>query len=214
MKKTKLKVGDIFSMEIAPGEYAFGRILLDVHSQCAKKGFIDGMSNLDFGYNDTILIELYKGTNSENKFLEEYSEILISSLFTIAADIALNYWSVVGYKEVDPTKIDFPEFLLHNGALGGKYIKGEITYTIPTEWAEVANIDIFRSQHASITIPEVVLYALGRTDEVKMPPEKLHRRGAGNSDIRYSEYKERIHALLPEEFKKPYYEMAKEKGLG
>ncbi|MCR9174114.1 MAG: hypothetical protein NXI10_16560 [bacterium] len=46
-----------------------------------------------------------------------------------------------------------------------------------------------------------------------VPPNKMHLIDIAHNDLRYSEQRERIQSLLPEEFKKPYYEMAKEKGF-
>ncbi len=211
--KQKYKVGDIFAIEIASGEYAYGRILLDIYGSHKKKSILEDDSYLHVGFDDTVLVEIYKETGLEHKLFNTLPEVLISSLFVTAADIKLTYWKIIGHKDVDPTKIDFPEFVIHNGALGGRFIKGEISTAFDMEWADITKIKVPISTPPSINIPQMILNALGRTEEIDFPKDKRSFLELGTFDLRYSENKKEVYALLPDEFKKNYYEMARDKGF-
>lgn len=58
-REQTFKAGDIFSVEIAPNEYAFGRVLLHVYKQCVEKGYIGINHSLAVGDRKTIFIEFY-----------------------------------------------------------------------------------------------------------------------------------------------------------
>lgn len=207
-------VGDVFAIEIAPGEYAFGRVLLDIYNQAFKRGYIDGSSYIYFRGEHDILIELFKETSNTKSFDINNAEVLMSSIFTTDAGIELNQWEIIDNVKIDPTMIDFPEFLSHNGAFEGKYIKGEIAHIVEITHEEVEKMHFYGKQLATNLIPKFILHALGRMSELQdVPSNKMHLIDMAHTDLRYSEHRERIYSLLPEEFRMPYYEMAKEKGF-
>lgn len=212
-QKKNYKVGDIFSFEIAPNEYAFGRILLDIN-ECLNKKLIDKTSTIYFGNDDTIFIELYKQTFSKKKVDVNELDILITGLYTSNAALLLNRWQVFDFKKVTYKDIDFPESLSNSGAFNGNFTKGELKFKINISYEEIEKINIYRIEHGAIKIPQIVLYALGRKDEIKLEDDKKEIRNIENYDIRFSKYKDEIYKLLPEEFKNTsYHDLAKKKGF-
>ena len=207
-------VGDVFAIEIATGEFAFGRVLLDTYNQAFSRGYIDGSSDIYFHGKHGILIELFKETSHTKSFDINSAEVLISSLFTTDAGIELNQWEIIGNVKVDPTMIDFPEFISHNGAFEGRYTKGEVAHVIEITHEEVARLRAYPRQLATNMIPKFILHALGRMGELDdVPSDKMHIIDMAHNDIRYSEQRDAILSLLPDEFRTSYYEMAKEKGF-
>jgi hypothetical protein len=210
-KEQSFKAGDIFSVEIAPNEYAFGRVLLDVYKQCVEKGYIGINHSLAVGDRKTIFIEFYREVFNEKRFDVENPEVLIPGIFTLNLCLLDFEWEVVGHKPVDPVKVDFPESLTIDGAFKGKFIKGELDAQVIITAEEIEQIGIYPSLESLMAIPEFILYSLGRQDEIK--EERRQLRDLKNIDLRFSDYRDKIYALLPSEFNKPYYELAKEKGF-
>ena len=210
-REQKFKAGDIFAVEIAPNEYAFGRVLLDVYKQCVKKGHIGINHSLALGNRKTIFIEFYREVFNEKRFDVENPELLIPGIFTLNLCLLDFEWEVVGHKPVDPVKVDFPESLSIDGAFKGKFIKGELYAEVAITVEEIEQIRIYPSLESLMAIPEYILYSLRRQDEIN--EERRQFRDLKNIDLRFSEYRDKIYALLPLEFHKPYYELAKERGF-
>lgn len=205
------KAGDIFTLEIAPNEFAFGRVLLDVYKQGVEKGLIGINDSLALGERETIFVEFYKETANKKELDTENPEILIPGLFTLNLDLVDYEWEVIGHKPVDPATLDFPESLTLDGAFKGAFVKGELYAEVVISAEEIQQIDIYPHLESLMAIPEIIMYALGRADEI--PEDRRAARDLKNNDLRFSDYRDKIHALLPAEFKKPYYELAKEKGF-
>ena len=83
---------------------------------------------------------------------------------------------------------------------------------IEIPYKKVEELHLYRNEFASIEIPQLVLYSLGRANEIKLKKELHYMRDISKQDLRFSPAKEAIYQLLPEEFKKSYYELSKEKG--
>jgi hypothetical protein len=211
-KTRKYKPGDIFNFEINKKEFGFGRVILDVYPQCVKTGLIDKHSLLLFGNEESIFIELFKQTSSNPLFEIDTNAVLVPGLFPSNFALVDYFWQVVGYEPVDFTKIDFPEFLTHDGATHGKFIKGEISITIEVPYEEVEAINIYANELAVISIPDVVLFGLGRFDEMESDQALSYFVDMSKNDIRFSDVKEKIHAKLPDIFKGAYYEVSKALG--
>ena len=160
--KQSYKSGDIFNFEIADNEYGFGRVILDIYPQCLKPGLIDQQSLLLNGNEESIFIELFEKTSTNPELEIDTKKVLVPGLFTSNFEIEDNYWKVIGNEPIDPTKIDFPEFLTHEGASQGKFIKGELSTIIDISYEDVEAIKIYANEFAVFSIPDIVLFALGR----------------------------------------------------
>ena len=204
-KYQQYKTGDIFSFKISEQEYGFGQVILDVYNQGMKRGLIDKSSRIYFGTNETILIDVFKYTSIESTFDPSKSERLIPGLFTSHADILLGYWQIIGDRPIDTKKIDFPEFLSHQGQSKGQFTKGEVSVSIEMDFQEVESLALFPTEISSINVPKFAAFLLGKNDDQKM--------NLGNHDIRFSKEKEKIYSKLPEEFKQDYYSLSSSKGF-
>ncbi len=208
----KYKAGDIFTFELVPGEYAFGRLILDLYRQCWKPGKAEKHGVLGVPDRDSVFFELFRQTSTSKVFDSNNRDVLIPGIFAPNYDLEDFTWEVIHHIPIEPEKVDFPEFLTVDGASHGQFIKGEISYLVKIPGEEVEAIDIYPSSKALVTIPEFVLCALGRADEVLEHRREI--RALENNDLRYSVHRKRIYDLLPEEFNqgKTYYELAKAKG--
>ena|SRR6218665_103605 len=207
------KAGDIFAFELVPGEYGFGRLILDLNRQCYKTGKVENHSVLGVADKSVVFFELFRQTSPNNVFNTNGMEVLIPGMYAANYDLEDFTWEVVAHIPIEPEKVDFPEFLTIEGAFHGKFIKGELSHVIEIPGEEVEKIKIYPSTQALIAIPEFVLYALGRVEEIRENRRSI--RDMKDEDIRFSEHRKRIYDLLPAEFNqgKSYYELAKEKGF-
>ena len=207
------KAGDIFAFELVPGEYAFGRLILDLDRQCYKTGKAEKHGVLGVADRDAVFFELFQQTSPDKVFNTNEMDVLIPGMYAGNYSLEDFEWEVVAHVPIDPEKVDFPEFLTIEGAFSGKFIKGELSHVIEIPMEEVERIGIYPSMKALIAIPEYVLYALGRIEEIREDRRSI--RDMKDEDIRYSEHRKRVYDLLPAEYNqdKSYYELAKEKGF-
>lgn len=151
MVKQKLKVGDIFYLEVIPGKYSFGRMLFDVDKQYHKIVDVtdssifsnDYFPYLLMSHNSCQLIEMYKGIFDTPELIS--TEILIPRVFTRNIDGKRNLltWGIVY------TKVEFPEHL--NNKNGGITLdRGELSIKI--EVGTLENEDL----KTSINVPGVI----------------------------------------------------------
>lgn len=210
----KYQSGDVFAFELVPGEYAFGRLILDLYRQCWKTGKADKHGVLGVADRDAIYFELFRQTSATKSFNKRDTTVLIPGMYAANYSLEDGDWEVVDHVPVEPEKVDFPEFLTIDGAFHGTFIKGELSHRIEMPAEEINDvIGIFPNMKALISVPEFVLFALGRADEIRESRRNL--RDMNKEDIRFSEHRKRIYDLLPSEFNsgKPYYELAREKGF-
>lgn len=118
-KKTTLKTGDIFSLEVAENEFIYGRILFDVTNQYMKTVYPANQKNgvknyLDF-FNKCLLVETYLGTH---KSLEgvDFDKKAVQGTFVCNDFFKEDFFQqknfmIVGNKAVDIKEISFPETL-------------------------------------------------------------------------------------------------------
>jgi hypothetical protein len=208
-KNQEYKNGDVFAFEITPKEYGFGRVLLDIYNQAMNPGLIDSQSTLDLGRDDTILVELYSNTGSINELNIDNLETLTPSVLTSSVLIKCADWKICGHKEVDVEKIDFPEFITEGGFDNSDFIKGELKVNIPLEIEVAEELELYLGDIAAFSIPYIVLMALNRADEIDDYEGDFSRLELKNYDLRYSQKRNEILALLPDEYKGSYFEVSK-----
>ena len=212
-KKIELQPGDIFSFPINATEFAYGRILIDVYNQGLKKGLLDKFSALYFT-NNTVFVEIYKEITTDRDLVPENLSVLIPGIYTANGFLKAGLWKIHGNEEVDPTTLDFPEFLTHDGAFKSTFTRGELRVEIPLPSEKTAAIKVFNKQTAGVLFGSIVLYQLGRKSEINYPNvEDVDFFHIGKRDLRFSEYRDEILALVPDEYKGPYYETSKALGF-
>lgn len=206
--KTKVRAGDIFSIPLPNGKFAFGRVMLDVYKQCISKRLIESDSSLNF-FKSSLLIELYKNISNEPVFTE--SEILIAGIFVDLYGFEDNLWSITSNKPVNPVTVDFPESLIaSNDAIYFK--KGELK--IATDLTEEAydELKIHPTINSSYSIGSICLHYLGLDEFIEENfrwPKYLE-----SSDLRYSPaLRSNVYEEIGEDINQTYYEMSSKYGL-
>lgn len=212
MKKIP-KSGDIFKFQINKGEFAFGRILLNIETLFLESGLIQPTNPLTV-YNNRhiILVELFRETSVGN--LPIIRSILIPSILTNYDFISLGMWSIVGFEPVNPLLVDFPEGLTSISPVKSGLVKGELTIPFNMDMNEVQKIGIYPGTKASVTFPEITLYHLDRKDEINNP--RLIDKEVMNTkkdDLRFSEHRQKIYDLAGLDPNESYYSLSKRMGF-
>lgn len=207
-KRIKIKAGDVFSIEIAENNYVFGRVLLEVTSQC--KGKVPEDSNLNF-FGGCILIEMYDQFSKENKFDKANAKVLIPGMFTDTFGIKDGIWEIISHIQVMPEKVGFPESLL---SFSPKiyFNKGELLLNTKLTREQYEKIGVYSTKDSSYAVGSICLHYLGKDDLIEEQfkwPEYLE-----NSDLRYRpEIRSKIIKQAGYDDSKSYYENALERGF-
>lgn len=213
MKDLYCQPGDLFSFPLNNKEFAYGRVVLDVYNQGIKKKLIDKNSALYFTDN-IILVEIYKQISDKKEKVPDHLQTLIPGIFTGNGFLKAKLWPIIGNDPIDPTKVDFPESLSHNGYAKSIFTKGELLIESDIPYEKTEEINIYPTTVATILISEIVLYMLGRKSEINNPIDpNIESRDPAKYDIRFSPYKEWVHAQVKEDMHQSYYETAKAKGF-
>lgn len=124
----KITTGDIFYWKLESHPlFIFGRILFDVDRQL-KNSTIDRKSYLS-SYTGCHLIEIYKGIYPSG-VLPDNPEVLIPRAFVFRLDLKGNSleWGKAGHKEVDITRVEFPE-VVGNAYNEVRLMRGELYFS-------------------------------------------------------------------------------------
>jgi Immunity protein 26 len=207
----RFKAGDIFSLELPTGEYVTGRVLLDVKNQCVRPKLLPSDSPLGF-FNGAVLTEIYKQTFS--KPTAELSEVLIPGIWTDSGSLKDGHWQIISYKEVDPTKVEFPEAFILRGSRTILFLRGEIKTPIEMTYEEYNQLSIGNTMNASGWLGEICLYYFGRKDEINNPNLKnVEARSLKHDDLRFNEFRSEAYRRLGEDENISYFEMSQKHGF-
>jgi Immunity protein 26 len=206
----KFKAGDIFALELPSGEYMTGRVLLDVKNQCIRPKLLQSGSPLGF-FNGYVLTEIYRQTFS--KPTAERSEILIPGIWTDSGSLKRGRWNIIGYEEIDPTKVEFPEAFILRGSRTILFLRGEIKTPIEMTHEEYDQLRVRNSMNASGCLGEICLYYLGRKDEINDPDlVDVELRSLKHDDLRFNEFRSEAYRRLGEDENISYFEMSLKHG--
>lgn len=206
MKMIKGMAGDIFKIPLTEDEYAFGRLMLDVRAQGIETGKIAGDNPLMI-FPDALLIEIYRSTSAGK--LPSSLEILIPGLFSSNNCLGDGSWEIVGHRAVDPMDIEYPETLSAGGKTGAMLVRGETRQPIPMEMEEIMEIGIYPSMHPCRVLHELILFHLGRKDEIEnREPDEVEYYELSKYDLRYYPERERILQLGGIDPNEKYYDLA------
>ncbi|MCW5599987.1 Imm26 family immunity protein [Nitrosomonas sp.] len=207
MKKMP-KAGDIFSFQIAPDEFAFGRVMLNLRTQCFDKELIGSANPLNyFKDGKFILADLYRETSSGD--LPEGRSIAISGILTTYSLLMLGIWKIVGFESVNPQEVDFPEGVSVESVTKAALVRGELSLSFNMNIKEVEKIGIYPQTFPPSMLSEILLFNLGRGNEINNKnSENKDFLDMSNLDLRYSKYRERVYELLGEDMNESYYDKA------
>jgi hypothetical protein len=208
---TITKAGDIFKFAITSNEFAFGRVMLNITTQCVKTNKIDKDNPL-WPFREYLLVQVYKQTTFGDT--PSASDILIPGILISGGCLEDKSWEIVSFKEVKPQEVEFSEGLSSEKAIKGAFMKGECRIVFEIEFSEIEKINIPPVGNPCKILPEVVLYQLGRKDEINNPrlTDKEFRNPA-SFDLRFSPYRDKILKLAGIDPGASYYELSKRLGF-
>jgi len=189
-KKMKPSAGDLFAIELAPGEMLEARILLDVDAQCVvPRRIVDG-SPLRF-FEGSFLVEISRG-----------DELVLPGVF-VQADT----WTITDRRTVDPGALYFPQTLTLEGPRP-HFSWGEVMLPIALSVEELRAINSPPAILPSVSLVPSSLYALGRKGEIDASFKDPELFTPGRTDLQFSPHLARIHSILGERIESGYFETA------
>ena len=205
------KAGDIFKFPITSNEFAFGRIMLNISAQCVKTKKIDRDNDL-WPFREYLLVQVYQQTTKGDT--PSKNDILLPGIMMSGGCIEDKTWDIVDFKEVKPQEVEFPEGLSSEKAIKGALMKGECRIVFDMEFSEIEKINIPPIGNPCKILPEVVLFQLGRKDEINNPRlTNKEFRNPASFDLRFSPYREKIFELAGIDPGESYYELSKRLGF-
>ncbi len=207
MKKIKIKAGDIFSIQLAPKMYIFGRVNLNIYDQCVKSKLLQNDSAL-YSFNKSVLVEIYSGISANIKYMT--SDILIPGVFVDMRSLENKTWEIIDYQQVNPEKVEFPEALIGFGT-SGLFRKGEIVLPIKLSYDQIRDINVYPTIESSENLHNTCLFYLGRKDLIN--DEWKDYCSLENSDFRFSQHRNNIYKLLKLSKTISYYDASKKYGF-
>jgi hypothetical protein len=139
---------------------------------------------------------------------------LIPAILISAGCIEEGTWEIVGFEEVDPRSVEFPEGLSSEKAVKGALMKGECRVLFEIEFSELEKIDLPPKGNVCRVLPEIVLFQLGRKDEINNPRlTDKEIRNPANFDLRFSTHRKKIFELAGLDPNETYYELSKRMGF-
>jgi len=202
--RKRAKIGDIFTQELESGEFMFGRVLMDIETQCfkSKKVTMD-KSNLK-NFSISYVVEAYDVVASSPDLPKDFKTVIPG---IVVNPMAFKYdtWKVIGNVPLEsPELVDFQEHCsFHDGKLF--FSRGEVYLEGSLRDKELESID------TGYQINSPILFDLVKELQSTPPnPSALLRY-----DFRYlsKELRERIYAAIGEDPNMSYFELAKNHGF-
>lgn len=221
MKRISFKVGDLFAIPLPDGKYVTGRILLYPKKQKFKKIIEETKKEIEAGQKDFpeaftygtetlyvgcgILVEVYKEVFNEPT--AKQSEVLIKGIQVSSYLIECEKWPIIGNIPVNPTDVEFPEFIVVIPPKRQWYFsRGEVWLPLPVD--DPNNIGDWRGLKIRFTmhtgLADYIIYLLGDMEK---------GISLANQDLRYNERRREVYELLNLPLDEPYYKFALRHGL-
>lgn len=194
--------GTTFCIEVAAGKHVSGRVTLDVKAQCVQPKRIEPASPL-WNFNNAILVQMFR----EVREAPEYAAgtPLLPGVFVDKDALKEGAWIERGREEIDPTTIEFPEFLIPVAG-GPRFARGEVELPVEIDDAELDRIGVKPSLTSSFAVGDTCLYYLGLKELMSHPHHEAMSLRA--TDLRFHEERPRIYRLIGEDPAEPYFQMA------
>lgn len=197
------KHGDVFSLQLPGGKYVAGRVILDVHKQCVRRKKITDESSLSF-FDGTVLVDLYMHVADEPA--SDLAERLIAGVFVMDNLLKSGQWPVIGYVEVDPRIVEFPETLAN---VQGRmcFQRGEVVLPFAAHAPLLDSLMVYPTMHRADKLPMVCNFYLQQAGVIQHVNDD-QARDLKYADLRYNEHRSEIYALLGEDESQSYYQMS------
>jgi hypothetical protein len=158
-----------------------------------------------------ILIDVYRDTSAGE--LPSGRTVLVSGILTSGRFVERGTWKICGRQQVDPSEVSFPERLAIDTISRSKFTQGEVVLPVKISMEETERIDVIPRSLPAITLGEVVLYQLGRKQEIKNPRlSDVELRSLARYDLRFSQHRSRVFECLDLDPDQSYYERARALG--
>lgn len=205
------KAGDLFAFPLPTGEWMCGRAMLDVGLQCVQPKLLEVGSPLA-SFPSALLIEVYRPVFPTADVTEDDApaDALIPGIFVPTGCFENGAWHVIGHREVDPARVEFPETLINRGAKA-YFVRGEVELPVELSFKKIREINAYKTEYPCGILGEIALYQLGRADEIEKPEAAVRLRDLGRSDLRFSAYRSWIYERLGEE-DQSYHGMSRRMG--
>ncbi len=117
--KKRAKAGDVFSAKLSNGQYMFGRVLLDINTQCIKSKKVDRKVSMLGKRAISYVIEVFDAIQ-DNEEMPIDPTVLIPGISVDPESFEEDRWNIIGHIEVDPKEVDFQEDY--------EYYEGEVIF--------------------------------------------------------------------------------------
>jgi hypothetical protein len=208
------RTGDIFVFPLrATGEWMGARIMLDIHRQCVQPGLIERGSPL-YAFPKALLIEIYRPVFPTADVTEAdvtSAGVLIPGMLISQGCFGVEGWHVIGHRDVDPARVEFPETLVNQGAQA-YFVRGEVEIPVDISFKTIREINAYKTECPCGILGEVALYQSGRADEIDKPDAAVTLRDLSRSDLRFSTYRNWIYERLGEDQDSSYYHLSTRMG--
>ena len=204
----KFKDGSLFAIPLPAGDWLTGRVLLDM-ARVTKTIAFSPPAPLA-RRKAMVLVEVYSNASDEPSDLT--SDVLIPSAW-IDPDALKGkdnpVWPVVGFREVDPITVDFPEnvFGTSNVAM---FEKGEIRLPIRGDASDVQRWDANSLVMLAKRFTQVCSHYLGRIDPTLEDPDIF---SLSSDDLRFNPNRDEVMSRIEPPKAATYFEWAKSLGI-
>ena len=214
--RVKIKVGDIFSVEISENEFIYGKVLFEPKEQYIKKIPSEKQfSYLDF-FQNCVLIETYIGVFTSFEKID-IKNIGIKGQFVSKKMFKRDDVEIIANQPVNPKDISFPEVISTYGS-NYYFTVGELKLPIKITSKEYDEIHVYPSFGSGYWELVATLVWSGRMDLVEEERIKNNTVDVKScfeaSDLQYTpEKRNKIYSLVGEKINQSYYELALKHGF-
>jgi len=208
-----MKQGDIFTQKTQDGRYVFGRVLLDLSYYFDKK-IMDTRRKegaLSF-FQGALLIEILDLISETKEISNTASTKVGGVLMNPEIFTERKVWEKVGFKQVLPSEIDFPEYIVN---IEGKFFlsKGEVRLKLPINHALTEKVGCRGTVFSSSSFSQLAAFQLGIKEDMNETWRKKVSLAA--SDLRFitPDLRKALWTFTKEDYKLTYAELAGKYGF-
>ena len=201
----RAKAGDIFTQQLPNGKYMFGRILMDIKTQCFDSGILKKEETELRSYSSSYVVEVYDLISDSPECPENFN-VAFPGIAVWDGAFEKDLWKVVGFKKVNPIEIDFQESIYYydeeiNLTRGEIELSGYLDEDDTTETIRELESAAFMQSEVLI---EHVFHYLETNDKTELLDY--------DSRLLSEEARRIIYDALGEDYTKSYYDLAKGEG--
>lgn len=197
-----IKTGDLFAIPVRELGFVTGHAVLVVDDPATSRKLGKTSRLRERG---ALLVDVYGPATPAPS--PDSAAMLVHGVWTDSDPLERrrSRWNVIGHRAVDPTAVEFPEWVINSGR-GPRFERGEISRPLAIEPSEVDRIDCRRPFIALAALASICVNVLGRGD--LLGEDRILFALDAEIDLRYSEHRSRIYQLLGEDPARTYWDWA------